>query len=179
MTEDEEKRLRLELLAVDLSLKRKQEFWETPRNIAILVILTAAIAATIAAGIGFWLGRESAAPSGPVARPVGAFFGLEMRGDEFIDIVQTAGILVIAGALVYVVLRLDRTLTMAAEKLQGALSNVMKQQSQLQQNVRRLWERIDLIESLQGAQKAAELKTMLDEIRGRLDRLEKNAGDHM
>jgi len=139
MTEDEEKRLRLELLAVDLSLKRKQEFWETPRNIAILVGVTAAIAVAI----GFWLGRESAGPPGPVSRPV-ATLGLgEVRGDEFVDAVQTAGIVVIAAMLVYVVVRLDRTLTSAAEKIQRALGD----QNQLLQNVRRVWERIDLIEA--------------------------------
>ena len=55
-----------ELLAVELSLKRKQEFWETPRNIAILVGVTA----LIAGAIGFWLGRESATPPAPTARPV-------------------------------------------------------------------------------------------------------------
>ena len=70
MTDDEEKQLRQELLAVKLSLKRKQEFWETPRNLAILVGVTAAIAAAI----GFWLGRESAGPPAPIARPVASFW---------------------------------------------------------------------------------------------------------
>ena len=46
----------------------------------------------------------------------------------------------------------------------------------LQEGIERVWARVDLIESRQGTQKTfiptAELKAMLDEIRGRLDRLE-------
>ena len=163
MTDDGEKQLRRELLAVELSLRRKQEFWETPRNIAILVGVTAAIAGAI----GFWLGRESAAPPAPITRPVVLWFD-EVRGDEFIDAVQTGVLVVIAGVLIIVAVRLNRAVTVAAEKIQGALGDLMRQQNQLQQNVRRVWERIDLIESSQG--KAA----TLDEIRGRLDRLEGN-----
>ena len=167
MTNDEEKQLKQALLAVELSLRRKQEFWETPRNVAILVGVTAAIAAAI----GFWLGRE-ATPSLPAPHVSPAHidpFG-EMRPDQFIDAVQTAGIVVIALMVVYVVVRFERALTTAAEKVQGALGDVMKQQNQLQQNVRRLWERIDLIESREN--KSAQL----DEIRGRLDRLESGDG---
>ena len=144
MTDDEERQLRQELLAVTLSLKRKQEFWETPRNIAILVGLTA----LIAGAIGFWLGHESPSslPAPHVSPAADGSFD-RMRAGEFIDAVQTAGIIVIAAALVYVVVRLDRTLTAAAEKMQGAFGDIMKTQSQLSQNVRRVWERIDLIES--------------------------------
>jgi hypothetical protein len=165
MTDDEEKQLKQELLVVNLSLRRKQEFWETPRNIAILVGVTAAIAAAI----GFWLGRT---PVPPTATPVAnAIFG-EMRPDQFVDIVQTAGIVMIAAMLFYVVVRLDRALTVAAKKLKGALNN----QNALQQGIERVWARIDLIESLQGTQKTfiptAELKAMLDEIHRRLDQLE-------
>ena len=144
MTDDEERQLRQELLAVTLSLKRKQEFWETPRNIAILVGLTA----LVAGAIGFWLGHGS--PSSlPAPHVSPATIGNldKMTGGEFIDAVQTAGIVVIALMVVYVVVRLDRTLTVTAEKVQGALGDVMKQQNQLQQNLRRVWERIDLIES--------------------------------
>ena len=95
MADDEEKQLRLELLAADLKLRRKQEFWETPRNIAILV----GVSAAIAAAIGFWLGRESATPPAPLTSPV---FSLgyfdKMRGSEFIDAIQTAGIIVHRGS---------------------------------------------------------------------------------
>jgi hypothetical protein len=144
MVDDEEKKLRLELLAADLRLRRKQEFWETPRNIAILVGVTAAIAA----GLGFWLGRQSPAPPpAPTIGPAASMIFGGMRPDQFVDSVQTAGIVVIAAMLVYVVIRLDRALTQAAEKLKGAL----------------------------GAQRAlptVELRTMLDKIHRRLDQLE-------
>ena len=169
MTNDEEeKRLKLELLAADLSLRRKQEFWETPRNIAILVGVTAAIAAAI----GYWLGRGSTPPA-PATRPVSAFFGFfdGLRPDQFVDTIQTAGIVVITAMFIYVVIRLERALTAAAERIQRALGK----QNQLQQNVRRLWERIDLIES---SQRPHELKSTLDEIRGRLNRLEGDDNDH-
>jgi hypothetical protein len=178
MTDDEEKLLKRELLAVKLSLKRKQEFWETPRNIAILV----GVAMAIAAAIGFWFGRESAGPPAPLARPVASFWFGEVRGDEFIDIVQTTGIIVIALWLGYVVVRLERALTSAAEKIQRALG----EQNQLGQNVRRVWERIDLIESQQGNSAQQNDRAVLGEwvgrawqhiekIEARLDAVEKGA----
>ena len=148
MTDNEEKQLRRELLAVELSLKRKQEFWETPRNIAILVGVTA----LIAGAIGFWLGRESAAPLAPITHPVMFWFD-KVRGDEFIDVVQTIGIIAIVVILAYVVVRLERALTVAAKMIKGSLDETMRQQNQLQQNVRRVWERIDLIESQRAAEK--------------------------
>jgi hypothetical protein len=148
MIDDEEKQLRRELLAVELSLKRKQEFWETPRNIAILVGVTA----LIAGAIGFWFGRESATPPTPAARPVVLWFG-EVRDPGFVDAVQTLVLVVIAGVLITVAVRLNRAVTVAAEKIQGALADMMRQQNQLQQNVRRIWERIDLIEARRDTEK--------------------------
>jgi uncharacterized protein YukE len=56
--------------------------------------------------------------------------------------------------------------TAASEKIQGTLGNLMKQQSQLQQNVRRVWERIDLIEAQQTKSTLAELKQRLDRLEG-------------
>jgi hypothetical protein len=168
VTEDEEKQLKQELLVVDLSLRRKQEFWETPRNLAILVGVTAAIAAAI----GFWLGRQSPAPPAPTIGPAAIGDFDSMHNGAFVDAVQTAGILVMAAVLVYVALRLDRTLTTAAKKLKTALGN----QKALQEGIERVWARVDLIENLQGTQKTfiptIELKAMLDEIRHRLDQLE-------
>ena len=63
-----EKQLRLELLAADVKLRRKQEFWETPRNIAILVGVTAAIAAAI----GFWFRGSAPRQQPPVRSSVSA-----------------------------------------------------------------------------------------------------------
>ncbi len=57
MTDDEEKQFRQELLMADLDLRRKQAFWETPRNLAILVATTAAIFSAIAGFIGFKIGQ--------------------------------------------------------------------------------------------------------------------------
>ncbi len=52
MEEDAEQRLKLDLMQMDLNLKTKQAFWETPRNIAILVATVAAIAGTLGFKIG-------------------------------------------------------------------------------------------------------------------------------
>lgn len=51
MTEDE---LRTAVMKVDLLLKRRQSFWETPRNLALIIAAVAAIAGVI----GFKLGNQ-------------------------------------------------------------------------------------------------------------------------
>lgn len=51
LTEDE---LRVAVMKVDLLLKRRQGFWETPRNLALIVTAVAAIAGLI----GFKLGSQ-------------------------------------------------------------------------------------------------------------------------
>jgi hypothetical protein len=56
MTDDEEKQLTQDLLMADLNLRRKQGFWETPRNIAILVGTVAAIVAAAAGLAGYKIG---------------------------------------------------------------------------------------------------------------------------
>ena len=74
MTDDEEKQLRQELLVTDVNLHRKQDIWEHPRNIAILVGVVAAVAGTL----GFKLGSTPPpapvviylTPQGPAASPV-------------------------------------------------------------------------------------------------------------
>jgi hypothetical protein len=58
MTDDDEKLLRQELLVADLDLRRKQGFWETPRNIAILL----GVAAAIAGALGYKIGSTPPAP---------------------------------------------------------------------------------------------------------------------
>ena len=171
MADDEEKQLRLELLAADLKLRRKQEFWETPRNIAILV----GVSAAIAAAIGFWLGRESVAPPAPLTSPV---FSLgyfdKMRGSEFVDAIQTAGIITIAAVLIYVVVRLERVITTAARDFKGAIG----EQQAIGQAVNRAWARIETVEHLIRERNeilpTARLGQTLEEIRSRLERLEEN-----
>lgn len=54
MTDDERQDLKDALMAADLNLKAKQGFWETPRNIALIV----AAAAGIAGVLGFKLGQQ-------------------------------------------------------------------------------------------------------------------------
>jgi hypothetical protein len=159
MTDDEEKHLRQELL-------RKQEFWETPRNVAILLGVTAAIAAAI----GFFIGRREPPPP-PVVRPI-IFGNFDMTGGQFIDAVQTACLAVIAVMVIYVVLRFDRALGIAVGKLKKALTT----QRAMQEGIERVWSRVDTIESLQGTRKdfipPAELMAMLNDMRSRLERLE-------
>lgn len=55
---DLERALRLELMQMDLTLKTKQAFWETPRNIAILV----ATVATLAGLFGYKIGSSASPP---------------------------------------------------------------------------------------------------------------------
>jgi hypothetical protein len=55
---DVERALRLELMQMYLTLKTKQAFWETPRNIAILV----ATVATLAGLFGYKIGSVSSPP---------------------------------------------------------------------------------------------------------------------
>jgi hypothetical protein len=52
-----EGRLKLELLKMDIELRRKQIAWETPRNIAILAGAVAAIAATVGGLAGYRIGQ--------------------------------------------------------------------------------------------------------------------------
>jgi hypothetical protein len=62
MTDDEEKQLRQELLVADLNLRRKQDIWEHPRNIALLVAATAAIVSAFAGFVGFKIGQTPGPP---------------------------------------------------------------------------------------------------------------------
>ena len=62
MTDDEEKQLRQELLMADLSLRRKQDIWEHPRNIAVLIGATAALVAAGAGFLGYKIGQSSGQP---------------------------------------------------------------------------------------------------------------------
>jgi hypothetical protein len=55
LSDDEERDLKEALMRADLLLKDKQAFWETPRNIALLVAAVAAIAGAL----GFKLGQNS------------------------------------------------------------------------------------------------------------------------
>ena len=51
-----------ELLRLDVLLRRKQVFWETPRAVLLIVATTAAIAGVI----GFRIGQDLSAPPAPI-----------------------------------------------------------------------------------------------------------------
>jgi hypothetical protein len=53
MTTDDE--LRRALVEIDILLKRRQAFWETPRNLAVLIGVVAALAGTL----GFQFGSRA------------------------------------------------------------------------------------------------------------------------
>ena len=52
-----EGRLKLELLKMDIELRRKQTFWETPRNLAIVLGAMAALFAAIFGALGYKIGQ--------------------------------------------------------------------------------------------------------------------------
>lgn len=167
MPDDEEKRLKLELLALDVSLRRKQEFWETPRNIAILVGVTAAIAAAI----GYGLGRQSANPPASNIQPTAMFS--DMRSTELVDTIQTAGIITMAFVLIYVVVRLEKALTAAAQKIRPAIGR----QQEFEGTIERLHQQAtEVIERMQEAEKnfipPRELRLVINELTRRIDALE-------
>jgi hypothetical protein len=61
LTEDEERAeydLRMEVMQLDKALKAKQGFWETPRNLAIVVGAVAALCAAIFGTLGYKLGSQ-------------------------------------------------------------------------------------------------------------------------
>jgi hypothetical protein len=61
MTEEDERELRCAVMQADLDLKRKQSFWETPRNIVLIVTAAAGIAGLL----GFKLGQHEPIPAPP------------------------------------------------------------------------------------------------------------------
>jgi hypothetical protein len=70
-----------------------------------------------------------------------------MYSAEFIDAVQTAGIVVIAAMLVMTGRRVTRAIDIGVARLTETLGGVAETQKQLEHNVRRVWERIDAVEA--------------------------------
>ena len=66
MTDDEQKALEQELLMADLNLRRKQLFWETPRNLAIVVGAAVALSAALAGWLGYQTARNQPQPLPPI-----------------------------------------------------------------------------------------------------------------
>lgn len=69
MTPDEEIELKEAIMRADLNLKRKQAFWETPRNLAIVLGAVVALAATAAGIFGWNFGRDLAKSQQPMFPP--------------------------------------------------------------------------------------------------------------
>jgi hypothetical protein len=63
VTDDEEKLLKQELLMADINLRRKQDFWETPRNVAVLLAAMAAIFAAVFGVLGYKIGSTPSQPT--------------------------------------------------------------------------------------------------------------------
>ncbi len=58
LSEEAEHELKVAIMQADLNLKTKQVFWETPRNLAIVVGAVAAVAGVL----GFKVGQSSNVP---------------------------------------------------------------------------------------------------------------------
>ena len=74
-----------------------------------------------------------------------------MKNDQFIDAVQTIGIITIALVLSYVVVRLEGTLVRAADRL----NKVLIHQDEIMKATNRIGRRIETIEAMLDANKAA------------------------
>ena len=51
-----------ELVRLDILLRRKQVFWETPRAVLLIVAATAAVTGAMAGAIGFKIGQTPPQP---------------------------------------------------------------------------------------------------------------------
>jgi hypothetical protein len=54
--------LKQELLRLDILLRRKQVFWETPKGVLLIAATAAALAGVVAGTLGFKLGQTPPAP---------------------------------------------------------------------------------------------------------------------
>jgi hypothetical protein len=101
-----------------------------------------------------------------------------MEGVEFIDIVQTVGIICNALVLLYVVIRLERAFNNASEKMRSALAH----QKGTLDSINKVWTRINEIEARVGMKsnnsiETPELRATLATLSRRLDDLERERGE--
>jgi hypothetical protein len=94
-----------------------------------------------------------------------------MKNDQFIDAVQTIGIITIAIVLSYVVVRLEGTLNRSADRLKKVLIH----QDEIIQAIDRIGRRIETIEAMLDANKAA-IKALSNQLNGK--RHESSSVDH-
>ena len=94
-----------------------------------------------------------------------------MKNDQFIDAVQTIGIITIAIVLSYVVVRLEGSLNRSADRLKKVLIH----QDEIIQATDRIGRRIEIIEAMLDANKAA-IKASSNQLNGK--RHESSSVDH-
>ena len=94
-----------------------------------------------------------------------------MKNDQFIDALQTVGIVTIAIVLTYVVVRLEGTVVRAAD----TLNTVFIRQNEIIEATNRIGRRIETIEAVLGANKAA-IKALSNQLNGK--RHEGSSVDH-
>jgi hypothetical protein len=94
-----------------------------------------------------------------------------MKNDQFIDAVQTIAIITIAIVLSYVVVRLEGTLNRSADRLKKVLIH----QDEIIQATDRIGRRIETIEAVLDANKAA-IKALSNQLNGK--RHESSSVDH-
>ena len=94
-----------------------------------------------------------------------------MKNDQFIDAVQTIGIITIAIVLSYVVVRLEGTLNRCADRLKKVLIH----QDEIIQATDRIGRRIETIGAVLDANKAA-IKALSNQLNGK--RHESSSVDH-
>jgi hypothetical protein len=94
-----------------------------------------------------------------------------MKNDQFIDAVQTIGIITIAIVLSYVVVRLEGTLNRSADRLKKVLIH----QDEIIQATDRIGRRIETIEARLDTNKAA-IKASSNQLNGK--RHESSSVDH-
>ena len=73
MTDDEERELKMAVMQADLRLKERQAFWETPRNLFLVIGTITAATAAIAGFTGYKIGQQPP-PAPPAAPPVQIIF---------------------------------------------------------------------------------------------------------
>ena len=94
-----------------------------------------------------------------------------MKDDQFIDAVLTIGIVTIAIVLSYVVVRIEGTISRSADKLKKVLIH----QSEIVEATDRIGRRIETIEAVLDANKAA-IKALSNQLNGK--RHEGSSVDH-
>lgn len=57
ISEDEERELKVALMRADITLKQKQAFWETPRNLVLIIGALVALFSIISGVLGYKIGQ--------------------------------------------------------------------------------------------------------------------------